>query len=85
MSGQIVNAMQSAIVGVIVGVSTVFVVLPDADPIDPIDPIQVYAEGYKAGRIDALKMRYQNGNPNWELEQVCVGMWASEQPIERTQ
>ena len=79
MRDQIVNAMQSAIVGVIVGVSTVFVVLPD------VDPIQVYAEGYKAGKVDALKTRYSNGNFNWELEQVCVGMWSSKQPIERTQ
>lgn len=79
MRDRIVNAVQSAVVGVIVGVSTVFVVLPDADP------IKVYADGYKAGRTDALKTRYPNGNPNWELEQVCVGMWSSKQPIERTQ
>lgn len=60
-------------VGAIVGLLLVWFTLPVKDPLD------IYAEAYKAGRTDALKTRYSNGNPNWELEQVCVGMWMAKQ------
>jgi hypothetical protein len=59
-------------IGVLTGLIAVWMVLPSQGP------VEIYAEAYKQGRIDALKVRV-NGNPNWELEQVCVSMWAGKQ------
>ena len=60
-------------VGAVIGLAAIWVTLPVKDPLD------IYAEAYKQGRIDALKVKYSNGNPNWELEQVCVSMWMEKQ------
>jgi hypothetical protein len=59
-------------VGAVIGLGAVWYTLPEKDP------LEIYAEAYKQGRIDALKTRL-NGNPNWELEQVCVGLWMEKQ------
>jgi hypothetical protein len=59
-------------VGAVVGLGAVWYTLPERDP------LEIYAEAYKQGRIDALKPRL-NGNLNWELEQVCVGLWMEKQ------
>jgi hypothetical protein len=59
-------------VGAVVGLGAVWYTLPERDP------LEIYAEAYKQGRIDALKPRL-NGNLNWELEQVCVGLWTEKQ------
>ena len=69
------EAWKSALIGLGVGLATVMAALPSKDP------LSIYAEAYKQGRIDALKSKYANGNPNWELEQVCVGMWAEKQEV----
>lgn len=59
-------------VGAVIGLIAVWLSLPSKDP------VELYAEAYKHGRADALKVKI-NGNPNWELEQVCVGMWMAKQ------
>ena len=71
------EALKSIVIGVVSAVVAVLVTLPSKDP------LSVYAEAYKQGRIDALKSKYSNGNPNWELEQVCVGMWAEKQEVSK--
>ena len=67
------EAWKSVLIGAVSAAVAVWVTLPSKDP------LSVYAEAYKQGRMDALKARYSNGNPNWELEQVCVGMWSEKQ------
>jgi hypothetical protein len=59
-------------VGVAIGLVAFWLTLPSQSP------VEIYAEAYKHGRADALKVKI-NGNPNWELEQVCVGMWMEKQ------
>jgi len=71
------EALKSALIGLVVGLATVIAALPSKDP------LSVYAEAYKQGRIDALRVRYANGNPNWELEQVCVAMWSEKQEVKK--
>ena len=67
--------MRPIIVGIISGLVAGFVVAAWGSP-QIADAAVV--EAYKQGRADALKTRV-NGNMNWELEQTCVGMWASKQ------
>ena len=63
--------MRAIIIGIVSGLIAGWVVTSYGSDANPV-------EAYKQGRADALKVRV-NGNLNWELEQVCVGMWASKQ------
>ncbi len=71
------ETLKSALIGLVVGLATVIAALPSKDT------LSVYEEAYKQGRTDALKVRYSNGNPNWELEQVCVAMWSEKQEVRK--
>ena len=67
--------MRAIIIGIVSGLIAGWVVTSYGSDANPV-------EAYKQGRSDALKVKV-NGNPNWELEQVCVGMWASKQEVNK--